>query len=599
MAYQVLARKWRPKKYADVIGQSHITQSIQNALKINKVGHAYLMVGTRGVGKTTVARLFARSLRCENLTETLDACGKCQSCQEFDTDSSMNVVEIDGASNNSVDNIRDLISNVQFLPTSGNKKVYIIDEVHMLSSSAFNALLKTLEEPPAHVIFIFATTEANKIPITVLSRCQRFDFRPIPSRKIAEHLKYICDQEKFEYEEDALWILAREAQGSMRDSLSLLDQVISFTNAKLNNDNILNALGLTDRRLLLDCLSALLNRDATQNLEIVRKLYFAGQDPKVFIQDLIEELRHLLLVKLQPKDLKQIVDLPDAELKLLYELAQATSEEDIHLLFDMALKGAADLIRANDSKIVLEMLLLRMASAPKLHFFFGSAEIPESTTNSAEKKTEKLADSTQSVSNLDNKMDTNVNSTAISAALANSVEPSSELNLNKTNTNKPEVPHIETKEQNLKQEIALDFPKHIFDANKSLTQNWLELVDTIKLQNPIISAKLEHASAQKLERGILFLQFPKSHSFLAQQWMENTNKAKLLQDLQRHWHLLKNLEISWLMEQDASALNPMQLKMNEKQKAEQELMDLIHNNHIIQSVKTIFQANVKEVKELK
>ena len=191
MAYQVLARKWRPKKFQDVIGQEHVTKSLQNAIAKDKIGHAYMMVGTRGVGKTSVARIFAKAIRCENLTSDINACGTCKACLDFDTETSMNVIEIDGASNNSVDNIRELISNVHYLPTSGRFKVYIIDEVHMLSTNAFNALLKTLEEPPAHVVFIFATTEAQKLLGTVLSRCQRFDFRNVSVARLVEHVKEI------------------------------------------------------------------------------------------------------------------------------------------------------------------------------------------------------------------------------------------------------------------------------------------------------------------------------------------------------------------------------------------------------------------------
>lgn len=239
MSYQVLARKWRPKNFEEVIGQSHITRSLQNAILKKKIGHAYMFVGTRGVGKTSVARIFAKAIRCENKLSSGNACNECRACLDFDTDTSMNVIEIDGASNNSVDNIRDLISNVHYLPTNGNFKVYIIDEVHMLSTSAFNALLKTLEEPPAHVVFIFATTEAQKLLGTVLSRCQRFDFRNVKIGELVQHINYISKAEGIQFENMQLVReLAILGNGSVRDCLSLLDQVLTFSENNIVKESV-------------------------------------------------------------------------------------------------------------------------------------------------------------------------------------------------------------------------------------------------------------------------------------------------------------------------------------------------------------------------
>ena len=246
MAFQVLSRKWRPKKFQDVVGQEHVTRSLRNAITRDRLGHAYILTGTRGIGKTSVARIFAKALRCLNRHKDGNPCGECEACNEFESGSAMNVMEIDGASNNSVDDIRELISRVQTLPTFGKYKVYIIDEVHMLSTSAFNALLKTLEEPPSHVIFLLATTEPHKLLSTVLSRCQRFDFRNASVETLIQHLTYICEQESLKLTNPRLLrTVAIQAKGSFRDSLSLLDQVISFANGEeINGDVISMALGL-------------------------------------------------------------------------------------------------------------------------------------------------------------------------------------------------------------------------------------------------------------------------------------------------------------------------------------------------------------------
>jgi DNA polymerase-3 subunit gamma/tau len=299
MSYQVLARKWRPKIFQDVIGQTHVTRSLQNAISKNKIGHAYMLVGTRGVGKTSVARIFAKAIRCEEVTADINACGKCSACLDFDTETSMNVIEIDGASNNSVDNIRELIGNVHYLPTSGKYKVYIIDEVHMLSSNAFNALLKTLEEPPAHVIFIFATTEAQKLLGTVLSRCQRFDFRNVPVDILVAHVKEIAKMEgiKFEHEEliNQLAVLGR---GSVRDTLSLLDQVLTYSeNNNVLEETLTNSLGIAGQKTITALAMAINTENTAEASKIYLKLLHENVPVKNIASSLLDELYNNLKKK--------------------------------------------------------------------------------------------------------------------------------------------------------------------------------------------------------------------------------------------------------------------------------------------------------------
>lgn len=312
MSYVVLARKWRPKKFQEVIGQSHVTRSLQNAILKQKIGHAYLMVGTRGVGKTSIARIFAKAIRCEKLTTDGNACNECIACQDFDIETSMNVIEIDGASNNSVDNIRDLVSNVHYLPTTGKYKVYIIDEVHMLSTQAFNALLKTLEEPPAHVIFIFATTEGQKLLGTVLSRCQRFDFRNVSVADLVAHVKEVSRVEGISFErEDLIKQLAILGNGSVRDTLSLLDQVLTFSeNNFVKETTFTQSLGVAG----ISTMEKMVNGIFEGDIKLVTKIYHQLLFENISLKNISSGLLSQLFQELTEKK-----HLGEAELIWIYE----------------------------------------------------------------------------------------------------------------------------------------------------------------------------------------------------------------------------------------------------------------------------------------
>ena len=292
MTYQVLARKWRPKVFGEVIGQEHVTRTLQNSVKQNQVAHAYLLTGTRGVGKTTIARIFAKSIRCENLKDNGDPCLKCSSCLSIDDSSSLDYIEIDGASNTGVDNIRELIENVQYLPTSGSRKVYVIDEVHMLTVNAFNALLKTLEEPPAHVVFIFATTDPQKLLGTVLSRCQRFDFKTVALDTLVAHIKKIAQKEEIKFESDTLMReLAKQGKGSVRDTLSLLDQVLSLSTSKnITEDSLLLSLGLANTRIISQLISSVLVGDKDKCTELFNSALEENVDLSKFSLQILDQI---------------------------------------------------------------------------------------------------------------------------------------------------------------------------------------------------------------------------------------------------------------------------------------------------------------------
>ena len=357
-SYQVIARKWRPGLFEQIVGQSHITRTLTNAVTMGRIAHAYLFSGPRGVGKTTAARIFSKCLNCaEGPTPT--PCNSCSSCKSITSGSSVDVLEIDGASNNGVDNIREITESVRYVPSEGRYKIYIVDEVHMLSTPAFNALLKTLEEPPAHAVFIFATTEIHKIPATILSRCQRFDFKRIPFREIQAHLKKVVTVEGIAFEEKALFTIAREADGSLRDSQSLLEQALAFAGGDLRDEHVTEALGLMDRSVLYEISSAILSNDTRACLNIVEKIYDFGYDLKRATADLLEHIRDLAVLKVSGD--ASLLNLPDSEVERLREISGPVGIERLHLLFGVISKGYEEVSRSSSPRFSLEMAVLRAA----------------------------------------------------------------------------------------------------------------------------------------------------------------------------------------------------------------------------------------------
>ncbi|MEA1940513.1 MAG: DNA polymerase III subunit gamma/tau [Candidatus Caldatribacteriota bacterium] len=297
MKYQSLYRKWRPQIFEDIIGQKYITQTLMNAVSLNRISHAYVFSGPRGVGKTTTARIFAKSLNCKK-GPTIHPCNKCENCIKITEGYSMDVIEIDGASNRGIDDIRDLRSKIKFAPTEGRYKVYIIDEVHMLTTEAFNALLKTLEEPPSHVIFIFATTAPHKIPKTILSRCQWFNFRRIPLQNIIDKLKIISVDEKLNIDDKALNIIARNATGSMRDAESTLDQIIAYCGEEIKVQDVIDVLGIIAEEVFFDIVEAIIKNDTIKAIEIINQTSNLGEDPSQFVKNLMEYIHNLSLIKI-------------------------------------------------------------------------------------------------------------------------------------------------------------------------------------------------------------------------------------------------------------------------------------------------------------
>ena len=395
MSYQVLARKWRPQNFDEVVGQEHITRTLKNALELGRVAHAFLFSGARGVGKTSVARILAKALNCVN-GPTPTPCNQCPSCQEITQGHSLDVLEIDGASNRGIDEVRELRENIKYLPARGEYKVFIIDEVHMLTKEAFNALLKTLEEPPAHAIFVMATTDPHKVPVTILSRCQRYDFKRLSTVAIQEHLMRLTEREGWQLSPEGLQLIAQEAEGGMRDAQGLLDQVVTFGGASVSAPEIARILGVTDRALLLQTLEAIFFRQGAKLLEIIAACHDHGHDLRRFYQDLLFFCRHLVIASLGP-ECRHLADIADQEWENLQKLARQTSLAHLFNLLTTLLKGEEELRRSPLPRLSLEILLLKLVSLEPLldlpdwlerlsnlesHLGAGSSQAPRSRRQS-------------------------------------------------------------------------------------------------------------------------------------------------------------------------------------------------------------------------
>ena len=359
MSYTALYRKWRPRVFGDVKGQDHIVTTLQNQIRSERIGHAYLFCGTRGTGKTSVAKIFAKAVNCEH-PEDGSPCGECPSCQQIQAGTSLNVVEIDAASNNGVENIREIRDQVQYPPTEGKYRVYIIDEVHMLSTGAFNALLKTLEEPPSYVIFILATTEVHKIPITVLSRCQRYDFRRITVDTIADRLKELTDAEGMAVEDRALRYVAKAGDGSMRDALSLLDQCAAFHYGEtLTYENVLDVLGAVDNRVFRELFGALRNGQTKECILRLEEMVIQGRELSQFVVDFIWFLRNLLILK-TADEAEELLDMSEDNLKQLREDA-ALADENVLMRYIRVFSEVLNQIRfAAQKRVLVELAFIRL-----------------------------------------------------------------------------------------------------------------------------------------------------------------------------------------------------------------------------------------------
>jgi DNA polymerase-3 subunit gamma/tau len=624
--YQVIARKWRPQSFHDLVGQDHISTTLVNALRGDRLPQALLFTGVRGTGKTSTARILAKSLRCSNQNDYVP-CGQCRDCVDIATSRAVDVVEIDGASNNGVDAIRELRDSVGYMPSSGRYKIYIIDEVHMLSTAAFNALLKTLEEPPAHVVFILATTESQKIPNTILSRCQRFDFRRIPSRQIADQLMKICSAEGVQVGPEALWSIARQADGSMRDSQSLLDQVITFSNKEITLEKVIEVLGLTDRQLVIEGTSALIRRDPGLALQLIEKVNRSGVDPKIFAQDLLEEVRNALMVRLCKEDPTRVVDLSDSEIQALAKLADETTEEDLHTLFDMMLKGVSDLLRASDPRLVLEMTMLRVSSSPtmiSIRQLMNGAQIvsPPPRSAAAPPATIVSASTGGSSSRTPGSVSIPVTGSISGAAASNgsgSVSASGgasgggskytvdsftravKAGAAKTTGTKsvvtalPPEPKVQANSgaQSTASTSSGDDDR---DAPPKSSDPWLTFVYRVRKANGLLGAMLENTHVIENSSERLVLGVPKKVGFVIDKLRDPENLKRIEQFVETFWEKHLKVEVK-LDDGNTDSMTPRAREERSRVEKTQSIEAAVEQNPLVRTAKNVFKTQVKTIRD--
>ncbi len=408
-SYVVLARKWRPAQFSDIVGQHHIVRTLMNAIRSQRIHQAYLFTGSRGIGKTSIARIFAKAIRCEYSTwaqgelgsgesqsaaattavEWLRSCGECASCKEIAAGTSVDVIEIDGASNNGVEAVREIRENAKYMPASGARKIYIIDEVHMLTTAAFNALLKTLEEPPPHVIFIFATTEPHKIPATILSRCQRFDYKRATPAQLHGLLARVTQAEKIQAEPAALGLIARAAEGSLRDSMSLLDQVIAFSGENITVQSVRDSIGLIEGQTLLGILNGVFARKPLDALALIEQAYQRGHDLRVLTRGLIEYLHGTVLARVGASQAssQELSSVSEEEWKELVAISELRPLEEIEMIFQVLHHGLEWIARSPQPKIVLDVLIVKCATAEALVYLDQANDANHTQTNAARPST--------------------------------------------------------------------------------------------------------------------------------------------------------------------------------------------------------------------
>jgi DNA polymerase-3 subunit gamma/tau len=554
VSYLVLARKYRPTTFDEIVGQEHVVRTLSNAIKLDRVHHAFLFTGARGVCKTTTARVLAKALNCEN-GPTSTPCDQCTACKEITAGNSPDVLEIDGASNTGVDNVRELRENVRYLPSQGKFKLYIIDEVHMLSTAAFNALLKTLEEPPAHVKFIFATTEPQKIPVTILSRCQRFDFRRVSLTALMDHLKDILAKENISVGAAGLLAIAREAQGSVRDAMSLLDQVLSYAGTEPKDSDVVEALGVVDRQTIFDLIDSVIARDAQALLDLIGEIDSRGHDLADVAGLVVEHLRDLMVVKVVEGSNKSLPERSQGEFDSLKGQADARSKADIHRLFTLMVAVADDVSRSNVARISLEMGLLRLLELE-----------PQ-----------------ESLENILTKLDGLISGGGIGGVVKASAPTSQE----------PKV------EQALAKAAAPDISSDdIREAGTTMTSTgWTRFVERVRGVRPALASVLEHGRPIKFGPDGVEIGYVEG-TFYWESARETENREQIIKVLGDHFAQPVVLSFSTINEEQKKSASLAQVDQQKAEDRYAEIKESAMGHPAVQGAVSILGGEVKEVVSL-
>ncbi|NKB82195.1 MAG: DNA polymerase III subunit gamma/tau [Nitrospirales bacterium] len=580
MDYQVFARKYRPGTFQDLIGQPHVVQTLTNAILGKRVAHAYLFSGMRGVGKTTVARILAKALNCQQ-GPTDHPCERCESCTEITRGYSVDVIEIDGASNTGVDDVRELRENVKFVPFHGSYRVYIIDEVHMLSNSAFNALLKTLEEPPSHAVFIFATTEIHKIPATILSRCQHFNFRRIPRLEIIQRLHYVAEQNQVTIEEKGLVAIARASDGSMRDALSLLDQAVAFVGNVLTLPDLERLLGAIPEELVRCLLSAVIHQNTTAAITAVSQVVDQGYDLRTYCREITEKIRNLLIANVVPvrQEVEALMDLPSEELDFTLQDAKTFSANQIQELFEIFSHVEDTLRITNHPQFALEVAVVRatrLKTANQEHSASAQGPTPEPT-----KKPQETPPAQQKVSEPPSRPVQQQTAPAINKKQGPS--PSSPVEQQPA----PPPRKVEDKPQHVTPPLEASAPG--IPLSETI---WETVVDRMIKEHPNIGSFLEMGTLVAIEQNQIVIGFQKSASVACSRIQKEENRRLIVGFLKEIVQRTVQVRVIELTDKQTQQPSFKQTRVKRQETEEQALVAEAKNHPLVKEAIEIFGGDV-------
>lgn len=559
--YEVLARKYRPQTLAELTGQEHVSRTLQNAIDSGRVAHAFLFSGARGVGKTSTARILAKALNCERGVST-EPCNTCPLCIEITKGTSTDVFEIDGASNTGVDDIRELRDNAKYLPSHSRYKIFIIDEVHMLSTNAFNALLKTLEEPPEHVKFIFATTEPHKLPITILSRCQRFDFKRIPLAKIIGRLRQIADAEGISINDSALALIARKGDGSMRDSLTAFDQVLACCGSNVSDEDTATLIGAVDRRLLATISEAIFAADTQAVLAGIRQVDEVGYNLRQFCQELIEQIRNLMVVSSVRKP-EEILDLSAPELDELRRQANGFSSQDIQRRLTLLIRADGEMAHASFPRLVLEIALLKAATLEPVMPIQELLEKLQTLEGGITRTTAPPRDSIRMPP----------------AGEQRQQQPTARPQPRPAAVSEPPAPPAPEK------------------TRDGAPPSWERFVSFANEKDPALGSVLEHGSPIRQESGLMEIGFPAGSYYLAN--IQDTDSIAQLKALAREFTGQEtDIRVQSIARETAGAPPSLaEKKKSDREQRQQKLKQEVNEHPLVREALRIFGGTITEIRE--